>query len=56
LGYTEEEYFGKPITGFHVDLAKIGEILSIILSGQKLKGYIAPIGCKDGHTEYMGIN
>jgi PAS domain S-box-containing protein len=56
LGYTEEEYFGKPIAGFHVDQAKIGEILSILLSGEKLKGCIAPIRCKDGHTEYMEIN
>ena len=56
LGYTEEEYVGKPISDFHVDQAKIGEILSILLSGQKLKGYIAPILCKDGHTEYVEIN
>jgi PAS domain S-box-containing protein len=56
LGYTEEEYFGKPIAGFHVDQSKIGEILSILLSGEKLKGYIAPIRCKDGHTEFVEIN
>jgi PAS domain S-box-containing protein len=56
LGYTEEEYVGKQISDFHVDQAKIGEILSILLSGAKLKGYIAPILCKDGHTEYVEIN
>lgn len=56
LGYTQDEYFGKSIADFHVDQNKIGEILATLLSGQKLKGCIAPIRCKDGHTEYVEIN
>eukprot|EP00656_Telonema_subtile_P014822 TRINITY_DN1766_c0_g1_i4.p1 TRINITY_DN1766_c0_g1~~TRINITY_DN1766_c0_g1_i4.p1 ORF type:complete len:679 (-),score=123.41 TRINITY_DN1766_c0_g1_i4:328-2364(-) len=56
LGYTEEEYIGQPVTKFHADEGKVGEILDLLLSGQKVVNYIAPLRCKDGHIEYVEIN
>lgn len=46
LGYSKEEYIGRPIADFHADQDKIQEILTTL----------SPIRCKDGHIEYVEIN
>lgn len=56
LGYTEEEYIGKPIKDFHADQVILNEVLTTLLSDGKVVGVLAPIRCKDGHIEYMEIN
>lgn len=56
LGYTEEEYFGKPISDFHADPSCVNSILTTLLSGDKVQNVIAPIKAKDGHVEYVQIN
>ena len=51
LGYSPCEYIGKPISDFHVDPDKIKIILSTLLSGNKVKSFIAPISAKDGSSQ-----
>ena len=56
LGYSKEEYIGHGIADFHVDKAKIDEILGLLLAGEKVVNSVAPLRCKDGHVEYVEIN
>lgn len=56
MGYTAEEYFGQPISKFHVDPLKLKWILETLLSGNKVEAVVAPMRCKDGHTEYVEVN
>jgi PAS domain S-box-containing protein len=56
LGYTPEEYIGKPIKDFHADQNVVNRVLGILLSGGKVESIVSPIRCKDGHIEYMEIN
>eukprot|EP00658_Telonema_sp_P-2_P081887 TRINITY_DN850_c0_g3_i1.p1 TRINITY_DN850_c0_g3~~TRINITY_DN850_c0_g3_i1.p1 ORF type:complete len:728 (+),score=209.51 TRINITY_DN850_c0_g3_i1:197-2380(+) len=56
LGYTAEEYIGQDVTKFHADQAIVGDILGLLLSGEKVVNAVAPLVCKDGRIEYVEIN
>ena len=48
LGYSREEYVGRPIADFHADEATICDILNRLQAGEELHEYPARLKCKDG--------
>lgn len=56
LGYTEEEYFNKPIMDFHVDSDVIGKILQLLTDDASLEAYPARLKAKDGSIKHVLIN
>jgi PAS domain S-box-containing protein len=48
LGYSREEYVGRPIADFHADKDTICDIPSRLKAGEKLDEYPARLRCKDG--------
>ncbi len=48
LGYSWEEYVGRPIADFHADEDVICDILKRLKAGEKLEEYPARLRCKDG--------
>ncbi|MDB5338908.1 MAG: putative histidine kinase, hybrid [Planctomycetaceae bacterium] len=48
LGYSREEYVGRPIADFHADEATICDILARLQAGEELHEYPARLKCKDG--------
>jgi PAS domain S-box-containing protein len=48
LGYSREEYVGRPITDFHADFASISDILERLGRGEKIERYPARLRAKDG--------
>jgi PAS domain S-box-containing protein len=48
LGYSREEYVGRPIADFHADEDVICDILERLKGGEKLAEYPARLRCKDG--------
>lgn len=55
LGYTEEEYFNKPITNFHNESTKINDILNRLTSEETLKNYEATLIHKSGRIIPVSI-
>jgi PAS domain S-box-containing protein len=56
LGYSADEYIGKPIQDFHADSATITDILMRLKSNETLKNYRATLKCKDGSIKHVLIN
>ncbi len=56
LGYTREEYVGRPITDFHADHDVICDILDKLKAGEKLSEYPARLRCKDGSIKHVLID
>jgi PAS domain S-box-containing protein len=56
LGYTREEYVGRPIAEFHVDNQVICDILKRLASGEKLNEYPSRLRCKDGSIKDVLID
>jgi PAS domain S-box-containing protein len=56
LGYTREEYVGRPIADFHADEEVICDILDKLKSGEKLAEYPARLRCKDGSIKHVLID
>jgi len=56
LGYTKEEYLGRPIAEFHADEAVIGDILARLTQGEAIREYEARLRCKDGSIRDVVIN
>ena len=56
LGYTEEEYVGRPIAAFHADRPVIEDILQRLTCGEALHEYPARLVCKDGSIKHVLIN
>ncbi len=48
LGYSREEYVGRPVADFHADQDVICDILKRLKAGEKLEEYPARMVCKDG--------
>jgi PAS domain S-box-containing protein len=48
LGYSAEEYIGQDIRKFHVDQARITDILARLKRGERLTNQEALLRCKDG--------
>jgi PAS domain S-box-containing protein/excisionase family DNA binding protein len=56
LGYTREEYVGRPIAEFHADPATIGDILRRLSAREELHSYPARLRCKDGSVKHVVIS
>ncbi len=56
LGYSREEYIGRPIADFHADEAVINDILSTLIQGDSLHDREAKLRCKDGSIRTVLIN
>nr|WP_250984765.1 PAS domain-containing protein [Rhizobium sp. CG4] len=54
LGYSVEEYIGRPISTFHADAETITEILRRLSAGEKLKRFPARLRAKDGSIKTRG--
>jgi PAS domain S-box-containing protein len=55
LGYTADEYVGRPVADFHVDAPVIADILSRLSSGEKLESYPARLRAKNGSVKHVVI-
>ena len=56
LGYTREEYVGRPIADFHADQEVICDILKRLKDGQRLGDYPARLRCQDGSIKDVLID
>jgi PAS domain S-box-containing protein len=56
LGYSREEYVGRPVADFHADDDVICEILRRVKAGEKLAEYPARLRCKDGSIKDVLID
>ncbi|MEN5234365.1 PAS domain S-box protein [Sphingobacterium faecium] len=56
LGYSRDEYLGKPITDFHQDPTMIQELFKRVLNHETLSDYPATLICKDGTLKYVVIS
>ena len=56
LGYSREEYVGRPIADFHADEATICDILDRLQAGEELHEYPARLRCKDGSIKDVLID
>jgi PAS domain S-box-containing protein len=55
LGYTADEYIGRPIAEFHADAHVIEDILQRLSRGEKLDMYPARLKAKDGSIRHVQI-
>jgi PAS domain S-box-containing protein len=56
LGYSRDEYIGRPIAHFHADDAAIEDILRRLHAGENLDQYPARLRCKDGTIKEVLID
>ena len=56
LGYTCEEYVGRPTAEFHADPATIEDILRRLAAREELHDYEARLRCKDGSIKHVQIS
>ena len=56
LGYSREEYVGRPIADFHADEDTICDILNRLQTGEELHDYPARLKCKDGSIKDVLID
>lgn len=56
LGYTPQEYIGKPIRNFHADQEIIADILQMLAADQRIIDRRATLICKNGDLKYVNIN
>ncbi|WP_445500796.1 PAS domain-containing sensor histidine kinase [Microvirga sp. G4-2] len=55
LGYTADEYIGRPIADFHADAPVITDILRRLSRGERLDKYPARLKAKDGSIKHVQI-
>ncbi|WP_415846329.1 PAS domain S-box protein [Stutzerimonas zhaodongensis] len=55
LGYSADEYIGRPIANFHEDAHVIEDILNKLGSGEKLESYPARLRAKNGSIKHVLI-
>jgi PAS domain S-box-containing protein len=56
LGYTADEYVGRPITDFHADAEVIESILEKLARGETLTNFPARLHCKNGTIKHVLIS
>lgn len=56
LGYSHDEYVGKPIGNFHADASVIDDILCRLERGEELHNYEARLRTKDGSIKHVLIS
>jgi PAS domain S-box-containing protein len=55
LGYTAEEYIGRPVSEFHVDETTIADILARLSRGERLDRYPARLRARNGSIRHVLI-
>ena len=55
LGYSADEYVGRPIAQFHADANAIADILGRLGRGEQLEKYPAVLRAKDGSLKHVEI-
>lgn len=55
LGYTADEYIGRPISDFHADAPVVEDILRRLRAAEGLDKYAARLRAKDGSIKYVQI-
>jgi PAS domain S-box-containing protein len=53
LGYSADEYVGRPIADFHVDQEVVADLLARLLSGETIDNCDARLRAKDGSIKYV---
>ena len=56
LGYSADEYIGRPIADFHADADVIAEILQRLGRGESLVNFPARLRCKNGAIKHVQIS
>ena len=56
LGYTAEDYVGRPIADFHADPEVIADILRRLGAGERLDKYPARLRARDGSIKHVQIS
>lgn len=56
LGYSADEYIGRPIADFHIDEPVIQDILKKLTTGKEIYNYPARLRCKDGSVKHVLIH
>ena len=56
LGYTKEQYIGKPIANFHADAEVISDILTKLTNNETLRNYPARLVASDGSIRHVLIS
>ena len=56
LGYSAEEYVGRPVAEFHEDPAVVEDILACLARGEVIDNREARLRCKDGSVRHAIIN
>jgi PAS domain S-box-containing protein len=56
LGYTRDEYVGRPITEVHADRSTIDDILARLSRGERIDKYPARLRAKDGSIRHVLIS
>jgi PAS domain S-box-containing protein len=56
MGYSADEYVGRPIADFHTDADVIADILRRLTAGERLDKYPACLKAKDGSTKHVLIS
>ncbi|UKT62977.1 sensor histidine kinase [Pedobacter mucosus] len=56
LGYSYEDYIGKPISNFHADADVIDDILTRLTRDETLNNYAARLKAKDGSIRHVLIS
>ena len=56
LGYSREEYVGRPVADFHADPEVIADILRRLQAGETLRDCEARLRCKDGSIRHVLID
>ena len=55
LGYSAEEYIGRPISDFHADAKVVDEMLARLAAGEKLVRFPARLRARDGSIKHVQI-
>ena len=56
LGYTRDEYVGRPLADFHEDPSLVEEILRRLQRGDTVRDHPARLRCKDGSIRHVLIS
>ena len=56
MGYSADEYVGRPIADFHADADVIADILRRLTAGERLDKYPARLKAKDGSIKHVLIS
>jgi PAS domain S-box-containing protein len=56
LGYSADEYIGKPIFEFHIDRELVESMLDRLVNGEAIINQSAQLRCRDGAVKHVLVN